>query len=608
MKGCVIAVIFIMILFGGCAEELSPPGSFVNKKQDNAISDGPITIPGSGGQTSDVLKINQSFNSIACTCEAAVLDISACTCGKRTAGLRISALTQVDVNPEELTTQRTLGLWPNDNKYHIEGIGAQFNGGFQNAGFVDVLLLYYDQPFEEEFKISARIRIRRAGGVSTSKGIHIGAYSNMSRAPMKDNDNNYVPAWGANQLSKGLGLFFRAESNPQFRIYYSDQYASTTAGTGVALSELFNLALGKEYIYEVARTRIYPSRPYDDIVTIAAADSALGITSADIGYSGRNARYTFQLLDSKTYEPVVKRGTPPAPVAIPHLNIDALLHPVGNTAIEMHPTLKGSVYAGVCISASVAEVSQIKIWTSAAHGGNGMNWDYKATANADGTFTGSGDMPIFATPDTIPAYVPADNLTVAIAPTKTPADVDGERVYTWSSVTNGANWGNPGPPAVGLVGSNYTITFTPTALPAHAHTEIHYQLFPIGSVHKAFLTNPLNPIDPQEQISVIELLSRMRITGSGSRQRLFLKDDGTYIVVKNNDNDPSWNLVNETHKVLSIGFDPNQINPGETVSLRLKIVARDLDVDKDNISDVDYALLQTLAEYNFRIQITKPAA
>jgi len=551
----------LIIMLGGCGDSLVSPKDFSGESGEGGGGGGlSMIVPGSGGKTIADLNLDQTLNSVPCACVGECVDVSVCG---RKYGMRIAALTQVDVNKEEITTQQTLGLWE-DGKFRIVGFGTGFNGGFQNAGFVDALILYYDQPFEEEFKISARIRINRTGGVSTSKGVHVGAYSNMDREP-EEEDGKWIPAWGANQFSKGLGMFFRAESAPQFRMYYSDAPGtSTTAGTGPMLPALLDLQLRKEYIYEVARVKINASEPY----------------SVD------NARYTFQLLDSKTYLPVVwTTANPPQPVPMPSLNLNATHHPVGNTFVQKHESLKGKVYAGVCLPGTVAEVSQVKIWTSTDNGGNGMAWTY-GVWDADRNLIGPGfgDEPIFSTPDTIPAYVPANYIALpkeddegtvtesrgTVLPTKRSKLVDSENVFIFDNRGIGTQWG-------GLVMQGYTITIIPAVDPGFAHEEIHFELFPMETLHKAF-TDTANG-------------NRARIAGSGGGQEL---------------RDGDGALVNETFKEWKISFNPDDIESGETVSARFKLVARDLELDRDHMDDPDYSQLQTLPEYSFRIQITKP--
>jgi hypothetical protein len=566
----------IIIFLGGCGEKYSPPSGFENEVGGGSGSGGgggdPV-VPGSGGRkVSEIAAENADF--------AAYNGRP----GKN--GMRLAALTQLESAGEDVTTQSTLGLW-GDNKFHIEGAGALFNGTFANAGFTDALILYYDKPMPGEFKISARIRIKRTGGVSTGKGINVGAYSNADAGL----DDNGVPVWKAGQGSKGIGLFFRAESMPQFRLYYSDQFASTTAGTSAVLTpELNDLKIGKEYIYEVARVKIDPDKPESAEIEYQDGGSA----SAPVMKKSRNLMYTFKLLDSKTYEPVVYRGTAPNrfPVQLPAgaanyfpytssntsaeitanlkqtgIPVDSNRHPVGNTTIEMAQALRGAVYPGISITGCVAEISQIKIWTSPDHGGEGLEWDY--TADNDEGGKGVGDKPVFATKDTIPAYVPANSFALNVSPSKSINDEtpvrNGVIVLRWSDIDSPAQW-----PA--LQASGYKIDITTIVSPYYADDKIHYQLFTIGETqpHRAFLDGGGN----------------VAISGDTAGMQEGLNGEKAY-------------------KKWTISFDKTKITKGETASARFVLVARNLELDADK-SAPDYSLLQTLPEYHFWIDVIRP--
>ena len=300
--------------------------------------------------------------------------------------------------------------------------------------------------------------------------------------------------------------------------------------------------------------------------------------------------YTYKLLDSKTYLPVVNRGTAPAdyPVQLPagvvnyfpyvnddgswtaaNINndttrktgipVDSTRHPVGNTQIEIHPWLRGPVYPGISITGSVVEISQIKIWTSVEHGGNGMNWDYVNAA-------GNRDEPIFQTPETIPAYVPANSFTLNFAPNKSvyTTDNEGVRVFTWTGLNFGAQW-----PA--LQASGYKIDITTTVDPYYADVNIYYQLFPIGTPHPAF-------IDNQGKVTIEgDETQKQEVNGEKAYKR--------------------W----------TVKFDKDKMLPEETASARFVLIARNLLLDDDKNAP-DYSLLQSLPEYNFRIEVTRPAA
>jgi len=588
-----------LVIPSGCGEAFSPPSKFANEVSEGGGGGGadPV-VPGSGGRkVSEIKADNPDFDKYNDKPGAP--------------GMRIAALTKLDPIGDDVTTQATLGLW-GDNKFHIEGYGSSFNGTFANAGFTDAMILYYDKLMEGEFKISARIRIKRAGGVSTGKGINIGAYSNGDGGIVDG-----VPKWKDGQGSKGMGLFLRAESAPQFRIYYSTHPDnSTTAGTDAVLTpELKDIKFTKEYVYEVARVKIDPAQPEDAIITYHDGGSG----AAAVKKTSKNLMYTYRLMDSKTYRDAVYRngGSPVAsyPVQLPAgaanyfpyggrwdedgvftagpsandiaantpglrtgIPVDGNRHPVGNGTVEMHPYLRGPVYPGISITGTVVEVSQIKIWTSVEHGGNGMNWDYGDYSDKDNIRPAGGDEPIFKTPDTIPAYVPVNIFTITTAPSKTPSPaypgpttgtpppMDLEYQFAWGSGNTNAQWG-------GLRNNGYKIDITTTVTPAYADENIHYQLFPIGTPDAAF-------IDAQGNVA---------IAGSEELPQYTMQE-----------------LNGEkAYKKWTISFNKEKIQYESTAVAHFVLIARNLILDEDKNAP-DYSLLQTLPEFHFRIEVTRP--
>jgi hypothetical protein len=582
----------ILSILGGCSETFSPPPEFANIITGGGGGGGadPI-VPGSGGRkVSEITAENADF--------ARYNDKPGAP------GMRIAALTQLESVGDDITTQDTLGLW-GDNKFHIEGAGSSFNGTFANAGFTDALIFYYDQLMPGEFKISARIRIRRAGGVSTGKGINVGACINKDKDLVSGGIIDGIPQWKQGQGSKGMGLFFRAESMPQFRIYYSDKGASTTAGQNAVLTpELLDLKLTKEYIYEVARVKIDPSKGEDEIISFQDG----GTATAPVMKESKNLMYTYKLLDSKTCSPVVWRsgtgleGSKSYPIQLPiaaanyfpyvsgdsnqmlisgtkttGIPVDSDRHPVGGTQVEMADALRGDVYPGISITGCVAEISQIKVWTSTQHGGNGMDWNY-----GDGNTPGSGDQPIFKTPDTIPAYVPVNKFDMIVLPSKISVVENGMNVFRWSAGSSGANWG-------GLSVAAYKIAIKTIVTPSYADENIYYQLFPIGTPHAAFLDSNGN----------VTIRGGSLVT---TLQGDELVDDGGII-----------SGIQEAggeraYKVWIISFDKTKMNFGETANARFVLVARNLnlDVDDEIKNAPDYSLLQTLPEYHFTVEMTRP--
>ena len=550
------------LLTAGCGEMPEPPNDAENKPSGNVVG-GPVVIPGTGGKTTEDITLDKSYNAAP---------------GKN--GMRLVMITQADgYDTTAITTEEVLGLFP-DGKFNIESYTTGFGDGFRNQGFVDVILLYFDKLFEpdEPFKISARIRMKRAGGVSTSKGIHFGAYSNKTS---QDEGGNWidrippvagVPQWGPNQQSKGVGMFFRAEASANFRMYYSCNLNSTTAAMGPMLVELAGLSLTREYIYELSRT------------------------------AGPNASYRFKLLDSKTYLPVVYRGmgNPPVPTPFqpPDLRLDSTVHPVSpTTAIGLHPSLRYGVYPGICIAASAAEISQIKIWDDAdavytPTGTSDANpWKDATSSWNYANYRMSGDMddptahverwdaataawvpepgakkPIFWTPDTTPAYVPARFIAgpsgsgnPGFNPSMGPLEGESENVFRYAGTYNE------------LVGTYGAIRVTPGRSPTYAEETIFFEFFPVGNNnHPAFGTS---------------------------------KDYGDPAFVQ------QTSAERNTYSRGLINVNLNAITPGSMAQGWFKIVARDLTLDTpEMINSPDYPLLQTLPEYYFRIDILKPAS
>jgi len=552
----VLIAIITTLLFTGCGNSLNAPADFENgRNNSNGSGETAPEVPGSGGRTVGPW-LDQAFNA-----------------KEGVHGMRMAHMNQGGpVNADEITTQKTLGLWE-DGKFHIEGFAPGHNGGFQNAGFVETTLLYYDKQMEGEFIFSARIRLKRVGGVSTAKGIHFGAYINYNSGNYDTvtDETGTFPRFGAGQNSKGLGMFLRAESSPQFRLYYSDEFASTTAGNnpfGNAGAVLRDLNLGKEYIYEVARVRINPALPY-------AID---------------NAQYTYKLIDSKTGRPVfdstsalVRLPDNPANRENLSLTLNSESHPFGTT-VKMHESLKHEVYPGILISGSAAEVSHIKLWER----GDAV-WDYRANfidedgfvkarqldsngnpeLDEDGNFiiiASTSDKPDFWTTETIPAYVPAQRIILGnseIIPARTPEN----NVFAWNTaIAYNNSFATPG---------NFRIELTPKNDPDFAENTIHFMLIPVGDLPLAFKHENGNP----------------RIEGLGDRQEVdgFVTDKIAY-------------------KRWRINFNPDNLPSGTAVRANFVLIAIDLELEVPGgvIDTPEYSLLQTLPEVYFSIEITKP--
>jgi hypothetical protein len=576
----IFVFILVLILAGGCGDPLKTP-------QGDPIKSG----VGGGGAEGDVPgTIKWTVDDLITTYNASE--------GKN--GMRLVTITQAaSYDTTAITTQETLGLWPDTNKFHIHGFTTGFGDGFRNQGFVDVLLLYYDRLFEEgeEFTISARIRMNRVGGVSTSKGVHFGAYTDrVFRDPdtgkytERKDDAGRTLRWGPNQNSKGLGMFFRGEAVPNFRMYYSCNLNSTTAGAAPMLPELTSLTLTREYIYVLSR-RIDP------------ANSA-------------NSAYRFWLLDSKTCEPVVVRNAGllnEQKIQPPSLTLDSEKHPVTPaTSISMHPSLREGVYAGITIAGSIAEISQIKIWDVAFGSGNvpvletgligGVSpitqWDFlnnymSDTMENDGQVRGPSGArkPIFWTPDTKAAYVPAreiqgPNNTTFPAFRPEPSRLSNKQGAFWVHNVGGGLFQNE------VVPAGNRITITPERFPSFAEDDIWFEFFqvptPANAPEGSFTHPALSIAGHNEYAHTIDGVTQVIVNQDGDREVV------------------PWKVYERG--VISINTDPAVFVPGTTASAWFKIVARDLNLETEEMRKApDYPQLQTLPEYLFRINITRPA-
>ena len=552
-----ITAAFLVLAFAaGCNAPIQGPGEIIKSGGSEGGGSGPIILPGGGGRTT--IDLNTNYNAAP---------------GKN--GMRIANISgSVEPNIEEITTPNTLGLWE-DGKFHIEGFNSNFNGGFQNAGFNEVSVLYFDKSFEGEFKFSARVKVKRVGGVSTGKGVHFGAYSNMGRTD--DAGDIY---WQYGQGSKGFGMFFRAEASPQFRLYYSDGGynpsgqpigSSTTAGTGAFGNTgnlLSALAIGKEYIYEVARVMITPA---PGAPPTSGNDTNDGKPNWD-----SEMQYTYKILDSKTGVPVFS-STRVITNAVTGASVDRSLpinsaaHPWG-TPVEMHDSLKRAVYPGVCISGSSMEISQIKVWDR----GDAV-WDYTGGDRLadDGTVTGTGDKPLFWTPETIPAYVPAQNYAPlgaepggagGVLPSTNPYNFYDTNVIIFYSRDLNILYETP---------YNGSITIIPSVIPAWAEDTIFFEFYYMGLVP---YTDGI--------ITIPSVYPAFNIAG----------DENTAVSVAG--------VEGKTYGKGIISVETAGMVPGQKTVGKFKIVARDLTLDAQKNAD-DYSLLQTLPEYYFLVEINR---
>jgi hypothetical protein len=304
-------------------------------------------------------------------------------------------------------------------KYIIKG-PAVATSKLDSGGFTDVQFIHYALPLTGEFTLRARVRITAKAGDSSSKGFFFGAFTGDPVNKPGSDDLDYVKF---TTQSKGAGILFRtndtADSNsggPAMRPYFVSDAGGWSTGptatstTGTARPEYWmNLRQSswrQERIVEVVRQS----------ETRLASDN----TSRTVGF-------IFRVYDSKSEE-LLKEA---------YLDVDSVspLVVVGE-----------SVYAGIALLGTSVELSQINLWD-----------------NKDK----SGD-PIFKTPDTKPAYVAVESLTITAKPSNSTAIIALEDHPTLPATSRTRNE---------LILATYTganrrsIILTPVFSPAYADNE-----------------------------------------------------------------------------------------------------------------------------------------
>jgi len=389
------------------------------------------------------------------------------------------------INPEEVTTQDTFGRW-NDNKYHVQGLSYVGSSSLSATGFVDGYFVYYNKPLTGDYKFTARVRMTAVQGFSTSKGIQFGVFAPMN--PQAANGDQVFSG-----ATRAAGMLFRSStgsSNPlgEIRFYYATDSGSInfTAGTSSHPGShiIHDISYKTEYILEMSRT---------------------------------SSGYTLAVRNSKTGD-LIPRGT------MQSYNNPQTISETASGTSALHPSVKYGqpVFAGFALMGCSAELSQIKIWD-----------------NAEGT----GD-PIFSTPDTTPAYVPVEELTVALSP----AESSSGSTYTYDAVDV----------------QDSGITLTPSFTPAWADND-RVEWF-------------LESCEPSGAIT---------ITGTGTPFTFEGIDRTTY-------------------KTGKITVNVDLIPDGGQAAAKFIAIARDLELDNfTGFPPVDYPIKQTLAEYRFEIIVSK---
>jgi len=451
-----LATALIFLAFGGCEEYRAVGSGSSNDGEGNGNTDEALYVPGGEGRTTDDLTFDEDFRFFSM---------------------------DTGINPEEVTTQETLGRW-DDGKYHIQGLSYVSTSSLSASGFVDGYFVYWNKPLTGDYKITARVRMTAVQGFSTSKGIQFGVFAPMN-APAANGDQIFSGA------SRAAGMLFRSStgsSNPlgEIRFYYATDSSSVnfTAGTSSHPGShiIHDISYKTEYILEISRT---------------------------------SERYTLAVRNSKTGE-YIPRGSMQSYNNPQYINENS----TGTSAL--HPSIKYGrpVYAGFALMGCSAELSQIKIWD-----------------NAEGT----GD-PVFSTPDTTPAYVPVERLTIELSPAG--SSNENKFSYTAAEVQDSG------------------ITLAPSFTPAWAdNNRVEWNM---------------ESCEPSGAIT---------IAGTGT---------------------PLTGINGSTYETGKITIDGGLIPAGGQATAKFIAIARDLQLDNfTGFPPVDYPLKQTLAEYRFEITVTK---
>jgi hypothetical protein len=413
-------------------------------------------------------------------------------------GLKIHSMDQ-EVDPELVTTQATFGTWDND-KYYVQG-NLSSTSALDSAGFNDAVLIYYDTPFTGDFRISARIKMTANGGLSSAKGVYFGAF-----VP----GNTDLPLY---KNSRSAGLYFRTSNGsgaqPAVRYYYSNETASDQAiafhaGQNNSTELMTNADWKREYIYEFTR---------------------------------RGGEYTIRLLNSKTYDSET---------------IPTRILPDTERQLALDLRQGMPVYAGICLLAVSAEVSEIRIWNTAT-----PNWDYKVRYT-DEEIAEKDDL-IFHTPYSEPAYVPAQNI-VMLATNVTPS---GSALSLTATTANGKPVRQYSYPVSAVSGGRMQLR--PTLEPTWADENIGFEWF------------------------TVEGHESMTLKGTGAAGA-----------------NPEVPVSGRIYKEGLIEIDTTKLPTSGQAAVygRFLIVARNpaLDTEEEKAA-LDWSLRQTLPEYYFQVRI-----
>jgi hypothetical protein len=279
---------------------------------------------------------------------------------------RTKAMGEDETVYETDSEEHTLG-----GKYVLQGAHLVSTSKLDTGGLSDVQFFHYTEPVSGDFTMRARVRMTARNADSSNKGYVFGAFEGHKVTDPKSG----VERVEFEGMDRGAGVFYRTRDSdrlaPAVRYYFSSTTETWSVGPSISMESsysdnYFNWKqpnFSQELIVETVRCNI--------------TTSLVGNASSEVGY-------IFRVYDAKT---LTRR-------AQKYVNI------TGNpNGLILKPSLVTGepVYLGIALFGSAVEFSQFSIWDEA------YTTDTPLEAR---------DTPIFATPDTKPAYVPVDDISI----------------------------------------------------------------------------------------------------------------------------------------------------------------------------------------------------
>jgi hypothetical protein len=255
-------------------------------------------------------------------------------------------------------------------KYIIRGPSAVSTSAIAEAGITDAAFLYYNKPLDGEFTLRARVLITAKAGDSSSKGYFFGAFTNEPILGGGGVVTGYKDMPGGTSL--GAGLLYRTLDNsiaPAIRPYFK-KFADPNS-EGLSVPSIWSV--GPSGAGDRPETYLNSRQPG------WRQERILEVTrSAQKHTAGDNKEYTavfiLKVYDSKSL---------------------ALLETayIYDNSVNANLLVGNPVYAGIALLGTSVEFSEMSLWDNANKSGE----------------------PIFKTPETTPAYVEVDSVTIGVS-------------------------------------------------------------------------------------------------------------------------------------------------------------------------------------------------